>query len=172
MAIDMSADERAGHVDPDCPDAEAFLDALLSGSKITGEADARAVMERLTMFETKHIAECARCEAYGVPQKALVNWVPLAVSMIMLALAAGAEWPYGFYQLLRLVVCGTAVYVVVQTMNQRQYWPWVMAGIAILFNPVFPISFELEQWQAIDLVVAIVFLVALFHRRPQSGDGG
>jgi predicted DNA-binding ribbon-helix-helix protein len=66
------------------------------------------------------------------PSEIGLNWIPLGVSIVMLLMASGDDWPYGFYQLLRIVVTGTAVYIVVQTLNHRQYWPWIMAGIAIM----------------------------------------
>lgn len=96
-----------------------------------------------------------------------LNWIPIVVSMVMLLMASGRDWPYGFYQLLRLVVFGTAIYVVVQTLNRRQYWPWIMGGIAILFNPVLQISFTQEEWRPIDFGVAVIFFVALVHMRPR-----
>ena len=89
-----------------------------------------------------------------------VNWIPLAVSIAMLLSAAG-DWPYGFYQLLRIVVTATAVYVVFQVVNRRQVWPWIMGGIAILFNPIFPIHLTREEWQPIDFAVAVIFVIAL-----------
>jgi hypothetical protein len=89
-----------------------------------------------------------------------VNWIPLAVSITMLLLSAD-HWPYGFYQLLRIVVTGTALYVVVQTRNHRPYWPWLMVGIAILFNPILPITLKKREWQQIDVGVAGIFLMAL-----------
>jgi hypothetical protein len=94
--------------------------------------------------------------------KGRVNRIPLAVSIAML-LASGGDWPYGFYQLLRIVVTGTAIYVVVQTLNHRQYWSWLMGGIAILFNPILPITLKKEEWQPIDFGVAIVFLTVLIQ---------
>jgi hypothetical protein len=91
-----------------------------------------------------------------------VNWIPLAVSIAML-LASGGHWPYGFYQLLRIVVTGTAVYVVVQVVNRRQFWPWIMGGIAILFNTILPIHLTRKEWQPIDFGVAVIFVVALIQ---------
>lgn len=90
-----------------------------------------------------------------------LNWIPLVASISMALMASADTWPYGFYQLLRIVVSGTAAYVVVQTVNRRQFWPWVMGGVAILFNPILPISFTREEWQPIDFGVAIVFLILL-----------
>ena len=91
-----------------------------------------------------------------------VSWIPLAVSIAML-LASGGDWPYGFYQLLRIVVTGTALYVVVQVVKRRQFWPWIMGGVAILFNPILPISLTREAWQPIDFGVAVIFLFALIQ---------
>jgi hypothetical protein len=96
-----------------------------------------------------------------------LNWIPLVTSIAMLIAAVTGDWPYGFYQLLRIVVCGTAIYAVVQTLN-RQYWPWILGGLAILFNPFLPVSFEREEWQPIDFGAAIVFLIALIQMRPRS----
>jgi hypothetical protein len=92
-----------------------------------------------------------------------LNWIPLVASIAMLLMACADSWPYGFYQLLRIVVTGTAGYVAVQTVNRRQFWPWIMGGIAILFNPILPISFTREQWQPIDFGVAVIFLIALIQ---------
>lgn len=87
----------------------------------------------------------------------------------MLLMAGAGGWPYGFYQLLRLVVFGTAIYVVVQTAKYRHYWPWIMGGVAILFNPILPISFRQDQWQPIDVAVAVVFAMTLVHMRFRKG---
>ena len=80
----------------------------------------------------------------------------------MLFLATFLDWPYGFFQLLRLVVCGAAIYGAVKTNETgRSNWTLVMAGIAVLFNPVFLITFSREEWQPIDFAVGVVFLFAL-----------
>lgn len=39
--------------------------------------------------------------------QAAVSNVPAIVSMVFLLLAAFVPWPYGFYVLLRFVVCGS-----------------------------------------------------------------
>ena len=100
-----------------------------------------------------------------------LNWIPLVVSSAMLLMALGGDWPYGFYQLLRIVVTVTALYVVVQTLNHRQYWSWIMGSIAILFNPILPISFSQEEWQPIDFGVAVVFLIALIQTLRRRSVG-
>jgi hypothetical protein len=100
-----------------------------------------------------------------------LNWIPLVASIAMLLMASADSWPYGFYQLLRILVSVTAAYVVVQLLNRHQFWPWIMGGIAILFNPILPISFTRQEWQPIDFGVAIIFLIAAiqtFRRRLKN----
>jgi hypothetical protein len=98
-----------------------------------------------------------------------LNWLPLTVSVVMLIMAAAGGWPRGFYDLLRIVISVTGVYVLIQTLNVRKYWPWIAGGIAALFNPILPVSFTTEQWQPIDIVVAAVFMFALVRLRPPVG---
>lgn len=88
--------------------------------------------------------------------------VPIVVSIAMLFLAI-LPLPYGYYTLLRLVVCGTAVYLTwfAKTIN-KQGWMWAMGFIALLFNPLIPIHLDKTSWVFIDLVVAIIFSITLF----------
>jgi len=59
-----------------------------------------------------------------------------------------------------------------------EVWMWVMAGTALLFNPVFPLHFTRHEWVWIDIVAGIVFLLSLglsgrFHRvSPESETSG
>ena len=67
----------------------------------------------------------------------------------------------GSINCLRIVVIGTAVFVVAHVVNRRQFWPWIMGGVAILFNPILPIHLTREEWQLIDFGVAVIFVIAL-----------
>ena len=91
-----------------------------------------------------------------------LNKIPILVSVIMLFLAI-PPMPYGYYTLLRLVICGSAIYLIwfSKTIN-RQGWMWTMGFIALLFNPIIAIHLNKELWSIIDLVVAIIFLITLF----------
>jgi Family of unknown function (DUF6804) len=79
--------------------------------------------------------------------------------MLFLALA---PWPYGYYQLLRFVVCGVSAYVAFMAYTGQKIWAaWLFAFIAVLFNPMTPIHLSRELWQAIDLICAILFGVVM-----------
>ena len=92
---------------------------------------------------------------------------PAAIAAVMLFGALG-QWPYGYYQLLRLVVCGLGVYVAAMAYKwQKQWATWLFGFIALLFNPLAPIHLSREIWQPIDLVCALLFVcVALVLKEP------
>jgi len=98
------------------------------------------------------------CRTSGWAEDAVRLVVPSIVSILLLLLAVFGRWPYGFYTVLRFVVCGTAVYLACEA-HQRasRFWPWTMGAIALLFNPVIVVRLPRADWQAVDFVVAIVF---------------
>lgn len=86
--------------------------------------------------------------------------VPAVIAAIMLLLAL-APWPYGYYQLLRFVVCGAAGYVAVIAYNWQKMWAvWLFGLVAVLFNPLIPIHLTRELWQPIDVICGILFVIA------------
>lgn len=84
----------------------------------------------------------------------------IAAAMLLLSLA---PWPYGYYQLLRFVVCGVGVYVAYTAYSWQNIWAvWLFGFVALLFNPLIPIHLSRELWQPIDVICAIVFIVMVF----------
>jgi len=85
----------------------------------------------------------------------------IVISIVMLLLAI-LPLPYGYYTLLRLVVCITVVLLAWQCyIKQKISWVWLLGFIALIFNPVFPLYFEKGLWIVIDLIVAIILSVYL-----------
>ena len=90
--------------------------------------------------------------------------LPIIVSIVMLFLALCPDLPYGYYKLLRLIVCPTAIYLAIfASEHKKTKWVWGMGFIALLFNPVFSIHFYKLTWSFIDLVCGILFIIALFN---------
>ena len=88
--------------------------------------------------------------------------IPCIVAALMLLGALG-DWPYGYFQLLRFVVCGVSAYMAYMAYNWRVLWSfWVFVIISALFNPVIPIELSREIWQPIDIICAVFFLVIIF----------
>ena len=87
------------------------------------------------------------------------HFIPGIITAVMLLLAL-APWPYGYYQLLRFVVCGAAAYVAFMAYNWQKLWAtWLFGIIAVLFNPLIPIHLSREAWQPIDITCAVLFIV-------------
>jgi hypothetical protein len=85
--------------------------------------------------------------------------IPAIIAAVML-LGSLADWPYGYYQLLRFVVCGVSVYVAYTAHTWHKMWAvWLFGPIALLFNPLVPIHLSREIWQLIDVICAIIFLM-------------
>jgi len=84
----------------------------------------------------------------------------LLVAGLMLCLAVLPMWPYGYHILLRLVVCGVALYVGIALKNhaslRSHFIPFML--LAVLFNPLIPIKLIQWLWLPIDLGVAVYFL--------------
>ena len=91
--------------------------------------------------------------------------IPCAIAALCL-LGALAPWPYGYYQLLRFVVCGAAIYTAFKAYGWHKIWAvWVFGFVALLFNPFIPIHLSSEVWHPIDVVCAGLFGYAIFGLR-------
>ena len=82
-----------------------------------------------------------------------------AAIMLFLALA---RLPYGYYTLLRFVVCGTTAYgaYFAPTEQKKPAWAWTFGIIAVLFNPFLPIHLIRGTWAFIDVAVALLLVVS------------
>jgi hypothetical protein len=90
----------------------------------------------------------------------------LAAAMLF---AAVARWPYGYYQLLRWVVCGAGIYtsvIIYQSKASLRWATWLLVALAILFNPLVPFDLARETWRFANLAGGVLFLsVALLSAK-------
>ena len=92
------------------------------------------------------------------------------IAIILLLVAIG-DLPYGFYTLLRFIVCGVAAYgALISNELEKDIWTWIFGIIAILFNPLIPIHLDKGIWTIIDIIVAAILLSSLFLIRKPSHD--
>jgi len=86
--------------------------------------------------------------------------IPSLLAAAFLLLAA-LDLPYGYYTLLRVVVCGVSVYVAYCGCKWSKPWAtWVLGLVAVLFNPLILVHLPKEVWRAIDLATASIFVAA------------
>lgn len=87
----------------------------------------------------------------------------LSLVAALMLLGSLVRWPYGYYQLLRFVVCGVGVYVAFVAYKWQKLWAtWLFGFIAFLFNPIIPIHLSREIWQPIDAGCALLFFTIAF----------
>lgn len=94
----------------------------------------------------------------------------VASGMLFIALSSGL--PYGYFTLMRFVVCAVSIYLAYITYeeNKESLWIWAFGFIAILFNPIIPIHLERAQWEIIDIIVGIFFLASIFLTKGKSEE--
>ena len=96
-----------------------------------------------------------------------------AGAAIMLIAAVIGDWPYGFFTLLRWVVCAAAILVGIRAYGWQRIWAVpIFALIAILFNPLVPVYLSRSTWQPIDMLSAVLFLLAAIVVKSPSASGG
>jgi hypothetical protein len=90
------------------------------------------------------------------------------ISILILLLAIPSIWPYVYYQILRWVVTGTALFLLWTAYElEKKTWLWIMGAVAILFNPIAPIYLDKGIWAVIDFIVAIVFIISLLKIKKE-----
>lgn len=91
------------------------------------------------------------------------NWFKILA--ILFLLGALADNPYGYYQFLRWLILGVGGYSVYLAYNsRRKVWTGIFGVIVLLFNPIIPFYLSRNNWQPIDIIVAIIFFISLFYK--------
>lgn len=87
----------------------------------------------------------------------------IAVIMLFWALA---DNPYGYYQILRWVICGLSGYLVYLAYNEKKnVWVWIFGILTVLFNPILPIYLDRDTWSIIDVITAVIIFISIFKMK-------
>lgn len=94
----------------------------------------------------------------------------LNIVVILMLLWAIADNPYVYYQILKWVVTGVLAYSAYYYFEwEVKVWGWVLAILALLYNPIVPFYFERETWIVIDVIAVVLIGVGLFvAKSPQN----
>jgi hypothetical protein len=104
--------------------------------------------------------------------------IPRVVWLICAALlvAAVVHLPYGYYNFLRIVICGAAALIAIaggftEDTQRGIAWTATFILIAVLFNPILPIRLHRSIWFYLDLIASGVFTAHLiFCRNTRRRD--
>lgn len=96
-------------------------------------------------------------------------YAPLvAAAFLFFALVPGL--PYGYFQILRLIVCGSACFSAYTAFEKdNKFWLWAFIAIAVLFNPLLPVHLNRVLWQPIDFATGIIFICSFRLFKKQKG---
>ena len=73
----------------------------------------------------------------------------------------------GFYTLVRIIVTISAVAATIQnSSNGINIWSIIYGGMAILFNPLFPVYLhDKGAWVMIDIIAIILFIIQIVRNK-------
>lgn len=94
------------------------------------------------------------------------------ISLLLIALL---DMPYGYYQLLRVLIFCTSVYIAVQERGRdNEGWFWAFVACALVYNPVVKLSLGKEIWPVVNVATIILFSVHFWVRHVTTrfrGEG-
>ena len=132
----------------DCPECGRIVE-VVRGSVATGDKQP----------DRKRIQRCAWSAVFFLPSF-------ICIGMLFWALNPGN--PYGYYTVLRVVVCAACVFLAVRTLAKGKIpWVWVLGVAAVIYNPVFHIHFSRGVWSVVNVATIIMFVLALL---PSAGQ--
>lgn len=97
--------------------------------------------------------------------------LPLPVYVIPVAMLGLAllPMPYGYYELLRLVVCLAAALIAAHDGKAGRWWFAAgFAVLALLYNPLFRIHLPRETWQGVNVATIAAFAAMWFMARKRA----
>ena len=96
-------------------------------------------------------------------------WIPQAVASVMLLVALNPENPYGYYVLLRWVVCGVFAYLAFLAFEKEKIeWVWILGITAAVYNPFVKLHLGREIWSLVNLITIGVAITSTFKLKGKE----
>lgn len=87
---------------------------------------------------------------------------------ITLLLIALSDMPYGYYQLLRVIMFCASVYIAIQEKERSDFWLWAFAACALTYNPIFSLSLGREIWPLMNVLAIVLYGLHFWVREKSS----
>jgi len=81
----------------------------------------------------------------------------LRIASVVLLVIAFGDMPYGYYNLLRLIVCGSSAYIGYNYYKSKKERFWIFYIQAFIYNPIVPLHFGRELWLLVNAASIAVF---------------
>ena len=96
-------------------------------------------------------------------------FVPQIIAIIMLLWALNPQNPYGYYVLLRIVLCAICVFLAFRAQEIRNNaWVWILGVTAVIYNPIIRIHLTREIWSVVNVATIIVLAITFGTLRKRS----
>lgn len=93
------------------------------------------------------------------------------IAIGMLAWALVPDNPYGYYLLLRWVICGVCTYLALQASEKNATgWVWMLAIVAIVYNPIFRVHLTREFWSVVNIATIVVLAMTMLSNWPDGAE--
>lgn len=74
------------------------------------------------------------------------------------------DMPYGYYQLLRILIFCVAAYLAYRSSQHSETgWPWILGGIAIVYNPFASLHLGRDIWPMINVGTIGILAGHMWH---------
>lgn len=84
------------------------------------------------------------------------------VVVVMLLWALGHN-PYGYYIILRWIVCPIFLYCTLRSYRtNNDAWTWIFGVSTAIYNPIFPLQLGRSIWIVVNIVSVVLIIVSLF----------
>lgn len=77
---------------------------------------------------------------------------------------------YGYYQFLRLLLTGVSLFLWLGNKRDSNTWqPWLLGGIAALYNPILPIQIgDKSAWSVLNVITLAAFWTVIYVDRRDA----
>ncbi len=97
--------------------------------------------------------------------------IPQAIASVMLLIALNSDNPYGYYTLLRWVVCGIFAYLAfVAFEKEKTEWVWILGIAAAIYNPFITMHLGRELWSLVNLVTIAVSVASITKLKGKENE--
>lgn len=91
------------------------------------------------------------------------------ISALFLFIALFDGLPYGYFTMLRFIICFNSGYLALLSYNNnKEIWSYGFGVIAVLFNPIIPIHLTRGIWITIDSIVGVFMIISIFKLKIEN----
>ena len=97
-------------------------------------------------------------------QSKLLWLIPITALLVALL-----DMPYGYYQLLRVLIFCVSGYLAFEAIGRSQVnWAWVFGGTALVYNPLIKLALGRDLWSMVNVATAVLLAFYLYWKRHSA----